>query len=315
MGLRTTLALGLGAALGAAGVFIACGIDEGGVGVPPASSEGGPDVQIDTNLPPACGDAAGCLSNVPAGWQITGLLPDPKSMCPTNFNTADQIKDLSATGCQCACADQGTASCGSSILTFTNGSSTGCTTKDAGAFADDGGCVVVSSGGLNGASVGASAPALQGVTCAPVRTADAGFDSVPVRLCEPTCQADFCGQLKQGGATACIINSTGDVPCPSGYTQKTVVATSASVACAACPQCAGPSATCTGTVSLYSDNNCMNSNFSIAEDGKCHNQSGNDAWQSLTDTKALPASPYCAAQANDPGGDAGPIGAKTLCCP
>jgi hypothetical protein len=314
MGLRLTVALGLGAALGGAVVFIACGIDEGGVVAPPTpQGEGGPDVNIDTSLPPACGDAAACLPTVPSGWQITGLLSSPMASCPANFNQADQIKDLSATGCQCACTDQGDASCGGSIVTYTNQGALTCTDKDAGVLPGDGGCVANNGGGLNNASVGASTPPLQGIKCASIRTADAGFDSVPVRLCEPTCQADFCGQLQAASATPCIV-SPGDVQCPAGFSQRTLIATSASVACASCPQCAGPSATCTGTVSFYGDNQCSNLGYSVVADGKCHGQSGNDAWQSLSETTTLPSSPHCAAQANDPGGDAGPIGAKTLCC-
>lgn len=316
MGLRTTLALGLGAALGAAVVFIACGIDEGGVVGPPASSEGGPDVQIDTNLPPACGDAAACLTNVPAGWQITGLLPDPKSFCPTNFNTADQIKDLSASGCACTCTAAGTPSCGGSIVTYKdNGGASDCTGRDAGMIVGDGGCIPISSGGQSNVWVGATAPPLQGITCTPTRTGTATVDSVPVRLCEPTCQADFCGQLTAAGATACIINSTGDVPCPAGYKQRTVVATSGNVACAPCNGCSPPAASCTGTVSLWGSATCSGAHYTAVADGTCKaGPSGPGDFGSLSEQTTAPGSP-CNVQANDPGGDAGPVGAKTLCCP
>jgi hypothetical protein len=118
MGLRWTLALGGAASFACAIVLVACGIESGGIidagdGGPTADASGFSDTLMpDVNLPQACGDAASCLTPaLPDGWQITALLADPKAMCPTNFASVDQIKDisLSSGSCACSCHDQGTA--------------------------------------------------------------------------------------------------------------------------------------------------------------------------------------------------------------
>jgi hypothetical protein len=149
-----------------------------------------------------------------------------------------------------------------------------------------------------------------------MRLGDAGVDSVPVRLCAPTCKADFCGEL--GTATACIVTG-GDVACPTGFNQRTLVASGAAATCGTCA-CAAPTAKCTGTVHVDEfGSGCGTDKWDMPADGTCNpgpsNTSGtNSSYGSVWETTALPKTPYCASQ-TDPGGDAGPVGVKTLCCP
>lgn len=276
---------------------------------------GAKDVNVDTALPPSCGDAAACLPAVPTGWQITGLIANAATSCPTGFEPTDLISQVGAPSCTCSCTDKGTAACGDIQFSYTTDNGCAGATTVPG-VASDGGCVAASAMGSN-LYFKFDQPALTGVTCDGVRVGDGGVSSSPTRLCAPSCMADFCGASAMGKVKACIVHDQ-DTACPAGFPNRTTLATTVDPSCASCAGCTNPMGSCTGTIDFFNNTTCapaaaytMNLSSTCTKSPK----GGDDRFGSVQVNATPPTGPFCGGSPTDPGGDAGLVGIKTVCCP
>jgi hypothetical protein len=332
MRLRSGIGFALGALSSLALIAIACGIEEGGVVDGVNSEGGGPDtstitdgaapikdvVVVDTYLPPSCGDAAGCLPPVPAGWQILSLLADPDAGCPQAFNQADlQTNPVFDPGaCGCSCADQSDAGCPQQVTLDYTAKSAFCYVNPT-TVTLDAGCTAIGANNIDNPGFGIKQIPVTGLACgAPQQTGSQNGKVTPVRVCQPTCAADYCGSLT-GGTKGCVMFN-GDAPaCPTGYATKLTVGNQIDFFCNGCPGCtAKANLNCTVTSDLHQAGDCNdNSAFSIPTNGSCKQWLGNNKnWGSVSMTITPPAGPFCSYSTVDPGGDAGYQGTRTICC-
>jgi hypothetical protein len=116
-----------------------------------------------------------------------------------------------------------------------------------------------------GNHISTTAPAATGGACSYDPKADTSkVKATEGRLCDapPGCAGTLCS-----AGRVCIAQD-GDVACPSGFANKTVVGAAPKVACEACGACA-VEATCTGTLSLFSDGACAQGQLDLPADGQC----------------------------------------------
>jgi hypothetical protein len=329
MRLRFGVTLGLVCSGFAGAIAVACGIEEGGVVetadgsvtpdvITPQYDGGGPKdvLGVDTYLPPSCGDAAACLPPVPAGWQILTVLPDPDASCPANFNQADlqTAPKFDPGACGCACADTSDAGCPTNV-TLDYRDKQNCHTTPSVSVVLDAGCTVQADS-KNNEWFGVKPVAATGLSCGqPTKTGSGTGTPLALRVCQPTCSADYCGSIVNG-AKGCIM-ANDDVPCPAQYTQKSLVGSAVDFVCNACPTCTAKSANCTVTVDLHGQSDCNDSSqFSVNTANVNCNQwmKSPGAWSAIATTITPPAGPFCSYTTVDPGGDAGFVGARTICC-
>jgi hypothetical protein len=142
-------------------------------------------------------------------------------------------------------------------------------------------------------------------TCNAVATAHAtAVTTTPARVCaSPSCEA--CG----AGLPVCIAG-TGDLACPPSLPKKLLVGDGATLACGQCATCTF-TATCAGSVTLYSDGQCK---FSVAtaQTGVCEAEVagfpiGSYKWSGMA------ASATCTAS-DPPAGTPQLTAPKTICC-
>ncbi len=324
MRLRFGVTVGLFGSALAGVIAIACGIEEGGVVdavdgssnldvLQPVDAIGSKDVSaVDTYLPPSCGDAAGCLPPVPAGWQILTVLPDPDASCPQNFNQADLQTDpqLDLGACACACADMSDAGCGGPV-TLTNSPNGLCWGGGSTQTALAAGCTVT--GGANPNQYLAYDAGAPSIACGqPTPTGSKNGSSTTLRVCQPTCGGDFCGSIVNG-TKACIFTN-GDVPCVASFGVKTLVGSAVDYQCLACPACTPKAASCTVAVTLYDNSDCTKKSVSFTVKPACIKWLASDQWKSAAVAITPPSGPFCSYATVDPGGDAGFVGPRTVCC-
>lgn len=332
MRLRFGVTVGLVGSALAGLIALACGIEEGGVvdaleGGADGGADGGnifgdgsadvirpKDAAIDTNLPPSCGDAAACLPPVPTGWQILTVLPDPDAGCPQNFNQADLQGNptLDPSACACACTETADAGCPTSVaLNYNN--VVGCFANGQTTVVLDAGCTAISDGKKDW-FFGVKTTAATGINCsAPAKIGSQTGAGTTMRVCQPTCNADFCGSAVNG-TRACIM-TTDDVPCPAQFPVKSLVGSALDFVCNACPACTPKAATCAVSVQMHGQSDCTDGNqFSVSTNGVCNKWGGTQSWKGINTTITPPAGPFCAYTASDPGGDAGFVGPRTICC-
>lgn len=317
------------APLAASGVFgVACALNDGGQElVPVTGGDGGGDVVVtgdsggkdqnvgDQNLPPSCGDPKACLGTVSAPWQFVALANMPTAACPPSFTTLDLARDFapSVDACLCACTSTG-GNCGPSA--YSEGNDGTCTQHVDAGGGDPSACTALSHKDGNITKVQITQSALTAVTCGSMRVGDAGVASVPVRVCEPTCDAgDFCGAASTVGM-ACLI-ADGDIPCPTGRTYgRTILGTTATTTCNACGTCTQTATSCDATMSFYGTIGCTGTaDNTYAADGTCQDGPGTNSWQA-SKLNATPPPQACGSSSSpDPGGKSAPTAPKTLCCP
>jgi hypothetical protein len=239
-----------------------------------------------------------------------------KASCPSGFGDGkDVVADpsLGTAACACGCTKTADPDCQTGNSTW-SGIGPSCSTG-ASSIPYSGGACRPTNGTVDDYDRATTIPP-SGGACQTQATPTGDVASTAARLCTPdaACAAATCAGFAPAGFRACIA-SDGDVPCPpSPFSEKHVVAASASAQCSDC----GPGCTFQGScqspkLSFYSDSNCSQLVTSIPADGTCvATGHANAVVHGLVYT-ATPAFTGCVAT-----GTSTPSlalqGARTVCC-
>ncbi|MGO9838322.1 MAG: hypothetical protein ACLP1X_29430 [Polyangiaceae bacterium] len=235
----------------------------------------------------SCADASDCVV-VPTGWTFVAFAPTQSAPCPTGFGqSADFVEGPDTTNaCGCAaCTTTTQPSCAAGPLQvlydeITNvsagtcnlpGSVTPLGNSPAGTCLTDlyqGDYALydleyVPSGPSGGVCSSPGATSLNDVTyaahdrtCTPASPQSAG------------CSGNVCTPIAGGPYAGCIA-APGAVTCPAGpLSVQHLVGTDVSFDCSSCT--CTVTGTCTGTVTLYSDEGCTRGALDVPADGTCY---------------------------------------------
>lgn len=268
----------------------------------------------DVISPPICD--GGCGATLPAGFGLVLYAPNRNTPCQPGEVTADLLADpaVTNTACTCGCTPTANGDCSRGQLGWwvdPNGNDAGvCSQPSLLNLNPNGpGCQVLNN------VVGFSSFHLLDAA-APVDAGGCKVNPVPgmnqvtstnVRVCVPTsCSDAIC--TPPVGERLCAISS-GDVACPAGFSDRHIVAASASVTCG-CQGTCTPSTACTGVITFYKDNACLMVDFSLSSDAGCqptptlspasYKYAGTP--NTTCGTSAVPSSSLV------------PTGTQTLCC-
>jgi hypothetical protein len=243
--------------------------------------EAGSDVDAEPDLPdtqPVLPDAglpadAGCFADagcyeIPTGWALVGLSTTGTGVCPPPFEGLEVVADPTASSSSCVvglCMVGEPPACGGTIATGFGGGCLESSTASAG-------CNLVppiveptqvaanlsSEGGNCAASVTPNPIVPNALVCADAGTA---------------CDGDLCRVTLPPPFQVCIA-APGQQQCPAtwGFFAQHLVGTSADVLCGA-PTCK-VTATCSGSLSLYTGDNCTGTAITVPADGNCQTVSG-----------------------------------------
>jgi hypothetical protein len=124
-----------------------------------------------------------------------------------------------------------------------------------------------------------------------------------------TCVGARCTVTAPAPYAVCVAKS-GSQSCPGApFTQQHVVGTIATLTCTL-------SATCTGTMKLFTDNQCKNGELDLPADGLCHatGAPASISYHSYTYMGSAPAGVACAATGTSTAQDVTLAGEQTVCC-
>ncbi len=239
-----------------------------------------------------CGNSGNPCITVPAGWTLVAFATSRGTACPAGFTgqTTNLVEGptTTASACSCgACSVTTPPSCASgqipvhydSTLTAGKGTCDLVAVPGTGPLANSpaGGCGTdLYQGSYVDFDISYTSPAATGGACAVPGTASGmGVTYASQDLaCAPTsassanCTGNTCAPNLTGPFAACIMTS-GVVACPAGpLSAARTVGTSATATCSACG--CSVAATCQGTVTVYSDDNCKDSPYSVPADGSCN---------------------------------------------
>ncbi len=300
-------------------------LDGGNPGAP--VSDGGPPT---SSTPDPCSkSAAGCVA-VPAGWTLVAFAPSQTSSCPTGFD-ASPSQDLvegptAASACTCgACSVSQPPTCaaGSIAVNYDSVSVGVCDKKanpsplgnsPAGSCGTD-----LFVGDYSSYVIEYVAPPPSGGACTAqgVPTTSAVMYASRDRVCLPdsakaaSCDGGTCHPALSGPYEACIA-APGDVACPAGpLSVQHEVGTSGAVACPACA--CSVTATCSGTLTLYTDTACKKAPYAIST-GVCVGISSAATYHAYEYTAGSPTNIACQAGAPSAAQSATLAGPQTICC-
>jgi hypothetical protein len=315
----------------AAGIFVACGLDESGLESADASLDVGSsdtsfkdtssDAPFDVVINPGCKtlDATACLdADVPDGWTLVGLATS-NTACPSNDYSPAQYVDnleLEAGACSCTCTSSGSYSCAGSYTYAWGGGGGGCMqgTQDASfAAGDDASCVTFNGNDHHFEVYGANpTPTPVDVGC-DASLGGMGWTSDPVTTCTPSCAADYCHIAAP--FMRCIISTT-ETTCPAPFvgSQSTSVPAqigptgAVAVSCNGCGCSAGPQSGCDASFAAFGSGGCTSFIHAVPLDD-CQDWGGNVNSFSYT-----PNDPPVACQPSGGGGKATFSTPITVCC-
>jgi hypothetical protein len=143
----------------------------------------------------------------------------------------------------------------------------------------------------------------------------AAQDRVCVPSTEPCTGSDCTPSF--GSYQVCISASGNQSSCPgSTFTQKHLVGGAATFTCSGSGcTCSVVEGTCTGTMSLWTNNNCTGNTLVIPADGHCHNESGagSDSYQSYS-YAANTLSSSCSSGGSSSAQNVTQPNEQTICC-
>ena len=211
-----------------------------------------------------------CGVNVPNGFTLVTSLDGRTTACPNGWTTKDVVANPMAAVdvCSCACnvTTQPDCTTGSILRHIDQTNGPMCNLNATTINVPNSGCnllpnMIQASGWHYSATLAPS-----GGAC----SFDAKADPMKVmareaRICEvpATCQGAVCG------AKNICVTTPGDIACPPTFPMKQVVGATATVECSACAACK-LAATCTGTLSLYTDTQCNSGKTNYPVDGTCN---------------------------------------------
>jgi hypothetical protein len=304
---------------------------------PDAPTDSPADVGPDTTPPPdtggGCSSATGCYT-IPGGWSFVAVVGDHTTSCPSGYdNPSDLFESPNASnGCACGtCEIQGQPTCEDGTIDVF---------YDIRAGGPPGQCGSAGSPASNGNSPPGSCGTdmYTGILALSYSSIDLQYDPPPVtgqctsagtaetanvtfgaedRACQTNgagsgCTGSQCTPTFTSPFQACIIKS-GSQACPSGsdFSQQHITGTSVSYTCSACG--CNVTATCTGTMDLYTDGNCKDNQTQLPVDGQCHAGSGN-TFNSYKYAASSPQNLACASSGSSTAQNLQLTGQQTICC-
>jgi hypothetical protein len=280
--------------------------------------------------PDACTNAAGPCVVVPSGWALVAFAPSQATSCPAGFDAApaqNVVEGPQASGaCGCgACSVTQPPSCASGAIAVAydkdfSGSCDLVAMPSPLGNAPAGSCGTdIYQGSYATFDVRYAAPAPSGGACTSpgVQMSGGVTYASQDRVCQSggpqaaSCDGGVCRPTVAGPYAACIA-APGAVACPPGSLSVAhQVGTSASLSCADC-SCA-VTASCSGTLTLYTDTTCTTGPYAIST----------DVCVGISSAATYKAYEYTGAAAKDVGCQAGTPAAaqsialadeQTVCC-
>ncbi len=249
---------------------IACGgapdsslLDGGMTGADGASDTG-------TNDTSSSCDISACAT-IPMGFSVVSL---GTSACPGGW-TATSVVSAPTAGagtCTCACNVTGQPDCTTGMIDrYLDDNTTPLCNETATTLPANGG-VCTNIGAyiqFDHAHYAVDAPPPTGGTCEfDTHTDTTMVTSTAGQMCAPpsSCPGAICGT-----GNVCVSQS-GDMACPSGFPQRTLVGTSATATCSTCGTSCAVMGTCTGTLDFYlsTDPTCSSTPLDFTADGSCN---------------------------------------------
>jgi len=239
----------------------------------PSSDDAGTDTGADVVVLPDAGPCtpSSCGLTVPTGFRLVGYADSRKDACPQGTSTRDVVADpVAGDGtCSCACNVTTQPDCTKGGIArgydfYTN--SVACNSTGYALTANGGACGTFGGSTLQlGTHISSTPPPAAGGACSYDAKADPSkVKAKEARLCDapPQCGAALCS-----AGRVCVAQD-GDVACPKEFANKTLVGAAPKIACDACGACA-VEATCTGTLSLFTDGACAQGQLDLPADGQC----------------------------------------------
>ena len=268
----------------------------------PSDSGAAPDADALPPPPPpidasGCDAAAGCVV-VPNGWTLVAIDTTQTAACPTGFTAGGPTNVVEGpnappSACGCAtCSVTTPPSCenGAIGVTFDFGGPPSCNlpgqpsqmnNNPAGACGTD-----LYTMGIGGYNLRYKPPGPTGGACGPgagvVQKQNVTYAG-KARLCQPDnaaaagCTGNDCRPILPAPYRACI-SGAGNQTCPAPYTVTHHVGTDVTYTCGGCA--CTLSATCQGSLTLYSDGNCQNGAHNVAVDDVCRPPGANGPFNS-----------------------------------
>jgi len=249
---------------------------------------------------------------IPDGFQLVHFAS--ATGCPSGWSETDVVSNPTAADgactCDCDVTQQPSCDVGDVTRNFDSNATPTCDTAGLTLPANQGGCSQTGTPlDLNRTHYQVNPVAPTGGTCSFTATADVTkVTSTAGTLCAPPmdCEAAACD------ASACVAQD-GDVACPTGFPNKTLVGTSANAACSDCGACT-VGAVCSGTMEFFTDTACTQGEADFTADGQCKDNfvASTSYFYSYSYTGSLVSSSCSAATSTaTPSLD----GKKTVCCP
>jgi hypothetical protein len=247
----------------------------------------------ETATPGPCTAAGDCYV-VPNGWQLVALAGDRTAGCPKGF-TANQAMDVdegpdttNACTCTCTMAQEPTCPSGPIAVSFDQLNSAGAgqcgQNGDPITNAPVGGCdtdLYYPTPTYSSLDLEYTPPAAIGGQCSGMATGTGNVTyAMQGRACLPDdaqsagCTGHQCSPTLAAPYRACVLQS-GMQSCPGApFTEQHLVGSGVSFACSACG--CSFTATCGGTVQLFTDQSCTQQELDIPADGQCHDPDAPD---------------------------------------
>ncbi len=313
-------------------------IRDGSIGDAFGGSDGATSVDggaSDVTSPPLDAPAGTCTPNgtvscfaPPSGWTVVAFAPGAQTAaCPAPFSaTQSDVEEGPTANNACRC-DPCTVTSPPSCVTGSIGSA-----YDSDALhlcllpgntianSPGGGCIA---GNYNIApDVKLTPPGAAGGGCTSTlsKHKEAFTFAAKGRACAASspasagCTNGICAPAKPPAPFAICIALPGvQAVCPSPFTVKHVVGTDVTFDCAAQCGCT-VSAQCSGSLSFYSDDQCMDNAIAIAADDGCHPSGASQGMYRSYKYRASATNVACASVAPAPPANVQLVGMTTICC-
>jgi hypothetical protein len=225
---------------------------------------------------------------VPGGWTLVAVAPSQSQVCPSGFAASPPLDVFENPNVSTACG------CGPCSVTIHPSCATGAVevffdVRTLGGFGcglagmppqnannPAGGCNTdLFHGNISGFDLRLAPPIATGGSCTSpgvASTQNVTYGSAH-RTCVPDsagsagCTGNVCSPNLPMPYRACIASSATAAVCPAGFPERHDVGTGVSLDCASCG--CKSTATCTGTMTFYTDSACQEGSLSIPADGSC----------------------------------------------
>jgi hypothetical protein len=272
---------------------------------------------------------------VPGGWTLVAAAPSQLQRCPPGFAATPPVDvfenpDVSA-ACGCGpCTVTAPPSCATGAVGVffdvrtLGGSGCGLAGMPAqNANNPAGGCNTdLFHGDISAYDLRLAPPTATGGLCASPGVAS--MQSVTFGGADRTCAPDSAGSAGCTGNVcspnlpapyrACVVSPAPGAVCPADFPERHDVGTGVSLNCSSCA--CKPTATCTGTMTVYIDNACQDDALSIPADGACHPSNSPlgttyGSYRYVGQASAV----SCQAIGSSSAQNVQLTGAETICCP